>query len=391
MIIKKFQANTEAEAIELVKKDLGKNAIIMNIKTISPKGFLKFIKKPNVEITAAIDDNQIYKQRPIAVDEVKYIKKDVEVAAIEEKLNNLQVLIEKQANNNQIEKNDTNNKDNIKEVSNSKNFEYIQLVYNQLISNEVDHKYVNQILGEIESTIKDETPLDTILASVYQKIVLKLGNPKKITPLEKKTKFVFFIGPTGVGKTTTLAKIASHFRINKNLKIAFINLDTYRIAATHQLMTYAEILGIPIKVIYSPDEMEHAQEEFKDFDLVFVDTAGRSHKDLEQRDDLIEFLNTIEPEYRDVFLVLSITTKYNDLIRITEVYSDITEYAIIFTKSDETLGVGNILNIRLLTNAPLSYLTFGQNVPDDFETINPQKIAKQLLREIEHGSSTRIT
>ena len=125
--------------------------------------------------------------------------------------------------------------------------------------------------------------------------------------------------------------------------------------------------------------MEEAKETFADYDLVLVDTAGRSHKNKEQQDDLERFLSATSEEDREVYLVLSATTKYNDLKKITKTYKEITDYRLIFTKIDETNCVGNILNIKMLTNASLSYATWGQNVPDDIGLINPQKIAKKLL------------
>lgn len=222
--------------------------------------------------------------------------------------------------------------------------------------------------------------MDFILASVYQKIVLKLGQPRTIELTGKSPKFIFFIGPTGVGKTTTIAKIASKYKVEEKAKIAFLTADTYRIAAVDQLRTYANILGIPLKVIYTADELNQATEEFSDYDMVFVDTAGRSHRNKEQRDDLEQLINVIPEDRREIYLVLSATTKYLDLIKITEAYSEITNYNLIFTKLDETGSIGNILNIRLLTNAPLSYATYGQNVPDDISKVDAQSIAKQLLR-----------
>ena len=393
MIIKKFQANTETEAIMLAKEELGKDAIVMNIKTISPKGIYKLFRKPLVEITAAVDDNIIYKndrpkvapitpatpQRKPQMPDIIYEneRKDTssEPSAIEQKLNNLQSMLEKQMN----EKEATEKVD-IKVIEASKNLACIQLIYNQLIFNEVDEKYANQIITEIEGTLKKEASMDNILAGIYQKIILKLGQPKTIELKGKKPKFVFFIGPTGVGKTTTIAKIASKFKMNEKAKVAFITADTYRIAAVEQLRTYANILSIPLKVIYSEEELKQAREEYSDFDIVFVDTAGRSHRNKEQRDDIEKLINTIPEDERETYLVLSATTKYRDLIKTTEAYSEIVNYSLIFTKIDETSCIGNLLNIRMLTNAPLSYATFGQNVPDDIARIDAQSIAKQLLR-----------
>ena len=400
MIIKKFQANTETEAILLAKEELGKDAIVMNIKTISPKGIYKLFRKPVVEITAAVDENIIYKNEKIKtvvpipttqprktilpdiiydepMDKTVMRETTVTPSAIELKLNNLQSMLEKQM----IEKDKENlEKSEGKVLESNKNIACIQLIYNQLISNEVDEKYANQIMAEIEGNLKKDASMDNILASIYQKIILKLGQPKMIEIKGKTPKFVFFIGPTGVGKTTTIAKIASKFKVNEKAKVAFLTADTYRIAAVEQLRTYANILGIPLKVIYSEEEMKHSIEEFSDFDIVFVDTAGRSHRNKEQRDDIETLINAIPEEEREIYLVLSATTKYRDLIKITEVYSEIINYNLIFTKLDETSSIGNLFNIRMLTEASLSYATFGQNVPDDIARVDAQSIAKQLLR-----------
>lgn len=407
MIIKKFQAQTETEAIVLAKNELGKDAIVMNIKTVSPKGIYRLFKKPLVEITAAIDDtsatasekNDIhfssYQDRQPSTPGVVYdnilsnasdkkrnvtetfSEKEItkeEPSAIEKKLNALQALLEKQLDEKKSE--DTSREQDMKEEEHKP---YLDLVYNQLLRNEVDQSYVTQILSEVENKFNKDTPIDNILSNVYQKIILKLGQPKAIELKQDGTKFVFFIGPTGVGKTTTIAKIASDFKLNKKVKVAMLTSDTYRIAAVEQLRTYANILGIPMKVIYTGGDILEAKEEFSDYDVVMVDTAGRSHKNLEQKDDLERLINTIPKEDREIYLVLSATTKYKDLIRITESYSDFTEYRLIFTKLDETISVGNIFNIKMYTNADLSYTTYGQNVPDDISKIDTQETAKKLL------------
>lgn len=415
MIIKKFTASTEKEAIVLAQNELGKDAIVMNVKTMAPKGIYRFFKKTVVEVTAAIDDSkkspgikQEHQESSFAeeiaragakvipnegkeitdlnrgffVNDVKskngmeYNKVDEE-SAIEKKLNNLQKLIEHQMKEKEeTEKDQEDVKESLKE---DPNLEFIRLIYNKLIENEVDEKLANQIVSDFEAKGKKEGALDNILSGIYQKIVLKLGQQKVIQITEGKTKFVFFIGPTGVGKTTTIAKIASDFQLRKKAKVGLITADTYRVAAVEQLRTYANILGIPLKVIYTVEEMKEAEDFFQGYDLVLIDTAGRSHKNTEQKDDINRLIESVPEEERDVYLVLSATTKYKDLIKITECYHEITDYGLIFTKLDETSCVGNIYNIKLLTEAPLSYVTYGQNVPDDITQINPQEIAKQML------------
>lgn len=412
MIVKKFLASTEEEAVLLAKAELGDNVTIMNTKKIEPHGFSRFFKKTSVEITAAVDDNiheekkedipdfsklqqaiqqsqpapdskaakkeadieQLIRAKQVILDdEDESVQKENDRVDIEQRLTNLQDLLEKQLNTKREEE-----KEEKEKVVDQKQA-YLDLIRKQLIDSEVEACYVEQIIEEIEGSLTNNTTLDNILANVYQKIVLKIGTPHLIDLRTKRTKYIFFIGPTGVGKTTTIAKIASTMKLSKKTKVALITSDTYRIAAVEQLKTYANILGVPLKVIYSPEEMEKAKEELSDFDLVLVDTAGRSHNNHEQQEDIGNILKTIPEGEREVFLVLSATTKYRDLVNISKSYSEICKYNLIFTKLDETDTVGNIFNIHILTGAPLSYTTWGQNVPDDIGKIDAQKIAKQLL------------
>lgn len=402
MIIKKFQAETEKEAILMAKEELGKDAIVTNIKTIKPKGIYKFFRPSQVEITAAVDDTVNYEEdsllssfqklitensnKQLEAQKEKVIDKQTDKdenvfvdvkstysSEIEKKLDNLQNLIEKQIKPTQENANPPVEEEKVNEN------EYIKLIYKQMLINEVDEKFANQIINEIEGTLQKGASVDNVLTSIYQKIVLKLGQPETIELGEQKTKFVFFIGPTGVGKTTTIAKIASGFKMNKNTKMALVTSDTYRIAAVEQLRIYANILGVPLKVIYSAEEMSQSKEEFEDYDIVLIDTAGRSHKNTEQKDDLEALLSTIDDSMKEVYLVLSATTKYKDLVRINETYSTIANYRIIFTKLDETICMGNILNVRMMTGAPLSYAAWGQNVPNDIGRLDAQFVAKKLL------------
>ncbi len=419
MIIKKYIGKTEEEAISLAKADLGESVSIMNTKETSPHGIFKLFRKPSFEVTAAVDEIKKEEPQPAAKEEApdfsklqqvlnekqfapapdsKAAQKEAERerliknsqiiedepgqdgtgkedsdSDIEQKLNTLQDLLEKQMVLNREEEKDE------KERVVDKNQAYLDLIRKQLIQNEVEESYVNQIIEEIEGTLGYNSTLDNILAGVYQKIVLKIGSPHLIDLKTKQTKYIFFIGPTGVGKTTTIAKIASMMKLANKSNVALVTSDTYRIAAVEQLKVYANILGITLNVVYTPEELAKLREEQPGYDLVLIDTAGRSHNNEEQKEDLVQLLKTIPENEREIFLVLSATTKYQDLVRITGIYSEICKYNLIFTKLDETDTMGNIFNIHILTGAPLSYITEGQNVPNDISKIDAQKIAKQLL------------
>lgn len=387
MIIKKFQASSEKDAILQAKEEMGSEAVVLNIKTIKHKGLKRLFKKDIVEVTAALEERVPTSTIPtnainIAVQQTE--EENAKSSAIEEKLDSLQELLETQMRNATTPE----NKEEVKEENKSQNKEensniaFIQLVYTKMLDNEVDEKYANQIIGEVESSLKKESNMDTILSGIYQKIILKLGQPCDIQVEKNKAKVVFFVGPTGVGKTTTIAKLASDFKLDKKLKVAMITSDTYRIAAVEQLRTYANILGIPLQVVYTIEEMNNAIESFSDYDIILVDTAGRSHKNKEQCEEIKHLINDskiAENQEKEIYLVLSAATKYRDLLNIVEVYGEIGNYRLIFTKLDETTCLGNILNVKLKTGASLSYVTCGQVVPDDINVLNPQSLAKKLL------------
>lgn len=277
------------------------------------------------------------------------------------------------------------NKDIIIEEESIEEVPMIKIIYEQLMDNEVDEPYANELMAGIaEYFVSHDPEIDELVSIVYKRIVKNLSD-FDIIDTNNRNKPVFFIGPTGVGKTTTIAKIASLHTLIHNRDVALITSDTYRIAAVEQLRTYANILGIPIKVVYSKNEMQEAIEFFKDKDLILIDTAGRSHKNKLHQNELIELLDCVQD--KDVYLTLSVATKYKDLMKIVNIYKTLCDFKIIFTKLDETLSYGNILNIKMATKAKLSYVTFGQNVPDDISEINPHHIAKNLLGGDEDGSS----
>ena len=408
MTIKKFQGKTKEEAIQKPKAEFGENAVIMNVKEIPPKGIFGFFKSSTFEVTAAMEekDNSVISLKK----NIASVKKDnINLAAdeeiklpkiqrqtydvisepaepienkndkrIEERLENISSMLEKNLGSAIKEKSE--NETTQPNSKTSEEFQFIRMLYNTLLKNEVDEKYINQVFDEVEKFVRPGNNLDMILGNVYQKLILRLGQPQTITTSAAKSKVVFFIGPTGVGKTTTIAKIASKYRVEHDKKVAFITTDTYRIAATDQLKVYANILNAPMEIVYSADEINTAISKLSDYDMIFVDTAGFSHKNLAQKEETRKTIAAVDPEIdKEVFLVLSATTKYRDLKQIIDIYNQISEYKIIFTKLDETESYGNILNIRLYANAVLSYVTIGQNVPDDIEVLDTQKIVKQLL------------
>ena len=207
----------------------------------------------------------------------------------------------------------------------------------------------------------------------------KLNFAEGITLNKHGVRIVALIGATGVGKTTTLAKIAARFVLEKNIRAALITADTYRISAVEQLKTYSDIIGLPLEIVYTPEELKVAIHRHRDKDLILIDTAGRSQHNEYQMKELQDFLavdSRIEKH-----LVMSATTKNRDVADILQKFSVCNPGRVIFTKTDETSSLGMIVNLLADKEIALSFMTNGQSVPDDIVPATADKLAALLLRE----------
>lgn len=403
MIIKKYVAKTEEEAIDNAKKELGNDVVVMNVKETKPKGFFAFLRSKLIEVTVALEDEH-EKYSPLRKENsekgtsssVEMPKRSESTTSIEEKLETLQNLLVSKLQSDEEKKTQQKSQE-VNTVSESQEekaeepgteteekdeeyLKFLKVLYNTMIDGEVDEHYANQIIDGLDKGYKPSQTFDHLLAGVYQRMILKFGKPEVISPAQEGPKVVIFIGPTGVGKTTTIAKIASMYAVEQKKKIALVTADTYRIAAAEQLRTYANIMQVPFRVIYSEEDMTTAIQDFKEYDYIFVDTMGHSHRNEEQRDNTKSLIEAVERSAESqCYLVLSATTKYKDLLKIVDNYKVIADYQLIFTKLDETYTLGNLLNLKLYTNTSIAYVTCGQNVPEDIEIFNPQKTVKVLL------------
>lgn len=420
MIIKKFTGKTEAEATEAARKELGSGVVIMSVRQIKPKGVLAAFKSKLTEVTAALEEepqrsvNIRRERKPLAAPAVSRTSAEPQSApvsssarSIEEKLENLQTLLESQLQTRQPPRSESwqsgaERQDSLSGEARMDNAEQLnrdvssetagdakrndelkkfrQLVYDTMVENEVDEKYLEKVMEEIDKIQKPNMPFDYLLASIYQRMILKFGKAEEEAEVSQKPRIITFIGPTGVGKTTTIAKIASRYVVDQKKQVAMLTLDTYRIAAAEQLRTYANILMVPFRVAYTEEELAAAIQDFQDYEYILVDTPGHSPQNTEQLGNLKRMLDQIKQvEECRFYLVLSATTKYRDLIKIADSYRQIADYQLIFTKLDETEALGNLLNMRLYTDTTIAYVTHGQNVPDDIEPFNPQRTVKKLL------------
>jgi flagellar biosynthesis protein FlhF len=258
----------------------------------------------------------------------------------------------------------------------------LQTVRNRLLEQEVDPLLVDQWIRQASIVAAEqEQPVTEAFAhqfvSEQMMKLLKSEGRKSISP---QTKVAHFVGPTGVGKTTTIAKLAAEQVLKHRRKVGFITSDTYRISAVEQLRTYANILNVPLEVVFSPQDLVKAFAALEDRDLIFMDTAGRNFRNEMYVSELNALLKTQGSS--ETFLVLSLTTKYKDMKAITGNFIKFKLDKVLLTKMDETDSYGSIVNLAHDFHLQLSYVTNGQNVPDDIAEVNEQYIIDRILGEI---------
>ena len=366
MKIKKFNAPTMPEAMKKVKQELGADAVILNSKNVKTGGFLGMFKKINIEVIAALDPavrrgkerdqhftrrNRLPELSPPASDSEEVLKE----------LKHLKTLMQEQRQQPLFH-------------------EPCQNLYEHLLNQELDKELAHDFTTMVEGI---QLSLDSMTSSkpeIENMLSEKLGKTVKFPELYSK-QFVHLVGPTGVGKTTTIAKIAADAMLNRDLKVALITIDTYRIAAIDQLRTYAKILDIPFEVAYNLEEYIAARENFAEYDLILVDTAGRNFKEIFHVQELKESMDF--NENTSTHLVLSLTSKEKDMKEIIRNFKEIPVHQLIFTKTDEASVLGPAINIARQYEMGITYLTNGQNVPDDIVKCTSNKLASLLMEDFE--------
>ncbi|MDX1969171.1 MAG: flagellar biosynthesis protein FlhF [Planctomycetaceae bacterium] len=252
-------------------------------------------------------------------------------------------------------------------------------VYTQLLDNEVDEELAREmVLKAKEHAAKGQLANPAAMQSLLTGLVeqeLRIGSP--LTATRGRRRVAALVGPTGVGKTTTLAKLAANLRLREGLKVGLITVDTYRIAAVEQLKTYAELIDLPMKIVSSPTEMRRALDELTGLDLVLIDTAGRSPRDEIKIHELRECLDAAQAD--EVHLVLSLASGLPALESVAASFKSVGVSSLILTKLDEATGAGLLLQIARQVRMPVSYLTTGQNVPDDIEPAHRTRMARLVL------------
>lgn len=382
MKVKKYCASTMPEAMKRIRSELGNNAIILNSRVIQTNGFLGFFKKRSIEVIAALDDKPVDRVGVMAANKRRDIETPVAPfhtqvenhADNEEELETEKLLKEiselKKIVSSAVERDDK------KEPSLPASIENLrQLLLKQEIEENIVETIVDASLKWWQEPGEDKSEADVLIWA--KEYMIRNISHLPFSGISFTKKFITVVGPTGVGKTTTLAKMAADCILKYKKRIAFITTDTYRIAAIDQLKTYANILNVPIEVCYNMEDFQHAVEKFENYDLVFIDTAGRNFRNpvyVADLKKLIDFNKEME-----TFLVLSLTSKQTDMEEIFHQFDTVKIDKIILTKADETSTYGAMFNIMFSWQTPVAYITNGQSVPDDIISATPEKVVEHLI------------
>lgn len=359
------------EVMQQIRTQLGKDAVILQSKEVKSGGLFGIFKKPRVEVVAALDPQPIVRQqekpksRKIRQEDLfnRSHLHDTNQQNIVSEIKHLRKMLEQQNS------------------ANDQSFtQSYQLFYDYLINQEVEQETAQQMIQQIEQKHEDSlnVPIDQIITDIKTWIEDHLTHIS-FSGIQPTTRIVQLIGPTGVGKTTTIAKLAAKSLLEANKSVAFITTDTYRIAAIEQLKTYARILEVPLEVAYSLDDYKRAINKLSFADLIFVDTAGRNFRQSNYVDELTEYIEATD--HTEVFLVMALTAKYSDVLYAFNQFSHIKNKKIIFTKVDETRQYGSLLNIGLKDDVDIAYLTNGQDVPNDIIIPSPSQMSQYIMSE----------
>lgn len=381
MKVKKFVAKSMSEAMKKIRIELGSEAVILNSKEVETGGLLGFFTKKNIEVIAAIDTAPPVRRplsKPNNTPSKKPNKTSLDTPTIDRE--------KKGVSNNSLEVEVKELKSIVHGISNS--------IATQFEDYPEQLKKINQIFidQDISPNIRIEV-MKKLLKKWYILDKESISNTElfgwakeglresvawgEMGAFRFNKKFLNLVGPTGVGKTTTIAKIAAHCMLKHHKKVAFITTDTFRIAAIEQLKTYAKILNIPVEVVYSVDDFQQAKEKLANYDLVLVDSAGRNFLNdhyIEELKKVIDF-----DEEMETYLVLSLTSKYRDMATIFEQFQKISINKVIFTKRDETFSRGSIINLINDYKLGVSYITNGQSVPDDIVEGSIEEIVNSII------------
>jgi flagellar biosynthesis protein FlhF len=400
MRVKRYIVNALPEAVSMIRTELGKDAVILNTKEIKVGGFMGMFRKKKMEVIAAIESNQANPpsqpqrntnpQVDAAVEKILQTAQRAPVAAATAvmepsvaqpiKENPARVEREQFIIDEIRDLREYMVKLSKQQISNHAMNEHLILLKDHLIDQEMDAEWIERLIQSIIDKQTEER-VELTGEQVWETAEAQLEEwlrPYEGSGISSNARVVHFVGPTGVGKTTTIAKLAAEQTIKNGRKVGFITSDTYRIAAVDQLRTYANILNVPIEVVFSQMDLPRAFKQLAEQELIYMDTAGRNFRSELHVSEVNSLLQTTEPS--ETILVLSMTGKTRDMAAVADQFSKYGVRKVLFTKLDETSVYGAIFNLIMNFELLPTYLASGQTVPDDIERFQVRPYVQKLLR-----------
>jgi flagellar biosynthesis protein FlhF len=386
MFVKRYIAKDMQEAVRKISNELGPDAVILQNKSVRQKGIKGLLGKKVVEVVAAYEPARKKKANK-AADKQAESRQSAEADTIQPRIAEMEKSEAGEEKTSVLSRQMEELKEAVADFSNRiriVNRETtltftpdILSLYNGLIKHDVQEELSKEIAAQTQD-VKSKREFDT--KSIAQQLILdRLGEPMPLKLKKFKQNVLLFTGPTGAGKTTTLAKLAGMLKFREKLDVAIINTDTYRIGAMEQIKIYSEIMDIPLVTAYNADELKNAVKALEHKDVVLIDTAGRSSREGTMKAELSQLIEASGAD--EVFLVISVSTGHSACRDIINSYSFIENYKLIITKLDEVSAWGNVLNIADYAQKSLSYITMGQNVPDDIRKADIQRLAENITGE----------
>lgn len=357
MQVKRFVAPTMQAAVAMVRDKLGPDAVILHTRRRPRKGLLRLLRRPRYEVVAAIEAEQPGRPGRVlehAAPAPRHVPVQPPADVAEANAAPLQ-----------------------EPPLSHALLQIIKRLRAQAVAEDLIEMFIAEIQAQAELPQDLETP-EWVRSALRERLQQRLPCIDS-NGIGEDARIMVFIGPTGVGKTTTVAKLAANFALIAEKDVGIITADTYRIAAVDQLRTYANLIGAPLSVVYTPEEMQQAIADHSGRDLILIDTAGRSQYDKMQMNELRTFLSVLDNP--QIHLVISATTKAEDLMDTLERFQTIGFDRLIITKIDETRTLGPLLQLGDLSGKEIAYLTVGQSVPDDIEVAEAGAIADRILGE----------
>jgi flagellar biosynthesis protein FlhF len=390
MQIKRFEAKDMTTALRMVKEELGPDAVILSARSLRKgKGFFGSLKYAGVEISAAVDNQLPAMKNSRALpgnDSSRHFKN----GRIENSRPTRRRVSQTRSDYPSANPTFRSQHGLTKKSSSRSSVRALSSLYQQILRQEVDRGIASELIEEIKRIPASEEILSNgDIKSHLGCLLEEMGVAVESNPFDNgRPTIMAFVGTTGVGKTTTVAKLAAR-QVNPGKKsVGLITIDNYRIAAIQQLETYAQIIGIPLATAANAGDLKKAVKRFKDKEIILIDTPGINPKDQDQIQELKACLAGISSLKTQ--LIMSATTKEKDCIALAQAFKDLGVHQILFTKTDESSIYGNIVNVLIRTNLPLSFLCGGRKVPDDIEAGTVQRLVDLLFDSQGHHGNRQV-